>query len=107
MRLGGDVSSGTSLTVDGTPAERWWLPSDGTRDQIVVTTTDYLPGHSELLTIGQVQGDDVTFTPAIKWFHSGKRYTIDLGAAKARLEAAGMDKTWSRKGPKRAPRWHC
>ncbi len=98
MRLGGDVSSGTSLTVDGTPAERWWLPSDGTRDQIVVTTTDYLPGHSELLTIGQVQGDDVTFTPAIKWFHSGKRYKIDLGAAKARLEAAGMDKSLVAKG---------
>ena len=39
-----------------------------------------------------MQGDDVTFTPAIKWFHSGERYKIDLGAAKTRLEAAGMDK---------------
>ncbi|MGH7061391.1 MAG: hypothetical protein ACREFH_13460, partial [Stellaceae bacterium] len=98
MRLGGDVSSGTSLTVDGTPAERWWLPSDGTRDQIVVTTTDYLPGHSELLTIGQVQGNDVTFTPAIKWFHSGKRYKINLGVAKGRLEAAGIDKNLVKDG---------
>ncbi|HEY1258381.1 MAG TPA: hypothetical protein VGF34_03970 [Stellaceae bacterium] len=101
MRLSGDVSSGTSLRVDGTPADRWWLPGDGTRDEIVLTTTDYLPGHSELLTLNAadgVQGDQVNFTPAIKWFHSGERSSINLGVAKGRLEAAGMDKNLVSKG---------
>ncbi|MGH7117127.1 MAG: hypothetical protein ACREE9_21850, partial [Stellaceae bacterium] len=94
MRLSGDLKKGdTSLTLAGSPAERWWLPNDKARDQIVVTTTDYLPGHSEELTVTQVQGDKVTFTPAIKWFHSGKRFAIasKLGTAKGRLEDAGMD----------------
>ncbi|HEY1300688.1 MAG TPA: hypothetical protein VGF07_09340, partial [Stellaceae bacterium] len=112
MRLNGDVATGVGrLNLSGTTTDRWWLAGDGQRrppslggglapsDQIVVTTTDYLPGHSELLTIDQVQpgtqgqGDKVSFTPAIKWFHSGERFKIAarLGDAKTRLEAAGMD----------------
>ncbi|HEY3912313.1 MAG TPA: hypothetical protein VGM07_20865 [Stellaceae bacterium] len=93
MRLKGDVSAGNSLTLDGSPAERWWLPNDKDRDQIVVTTTDYLPGHSEELTVTSVQGDKVGFTPAIKWFHNGTRFAVAsrLGTAEGRLEDAGMD----------------
>ncbi|MGH7065728.1 MAG: hypothetical protein ACREET_16770, partial [Stellaceae bacterium] len=99
MRLAGDLAPGdTTLTVDGSPADRWWRAGDRHRSQVVVTTTDYLPGHSELLTISQVQGSKVTFTPPIKWFHSGKRFAIDLGDAKARLEAAGMDPNLVAKG---------
>jgi cell migration-inducing and hyaluronan-binding protein len=96
LRLAGDLNPGaTSLTLAGSPAERWWLPNDNNRDQIVVTTTDYLPNHSEELTVTQVQGDKVTFTPAIKWFHNGTRFPIasNLGTAKGRLEDAGMDPT--------------
>ncbi|MGH7058753.1 MAG: hypothetical protein ACREFH_00070 [Stellaceae bacterium] len=108
MRLKGDIAPpDTSLTLAGSPADRWWLPSDGTRDQIVVTTTDYLPGHSEELTINQVQGGQVSFTPVpppppafapltIQWFHSGTKYPVGSqitdASARARLEAAGMDK---------------
>ncbi|MGH7247802.1 MAG: hypothetical protein ACREH9_06830, partial [Pseudomonadota bacterium] len=40
----------------------------------------------------------VTFTPAIKWFHSGTRFAIDLGTAKNRLLAAGMDPDLVAKG---------
>jgi cell migration-inducing and hyaluronan-binding protein len=98
MRLSGDLNPtqgpGT-LTVSGTPSQRWWLPSDGTRDQAVVTTTDYLPGHSEVLTIGNVQGNQVNFNSAVKWFHSGTLYPIGSkitdATAKQNLIAAGMD----------------
>lgn len=47
MRLDDDLEVGaTELTLAGSPSQRWWLPNDGSRDQIIVTTTDYLPGHS-------------------------------------------------------------
>lgn len=101
MRLKGDINKPAgSLSVDGSPGERWWLPNDKNRDQIVVTTTDYLPGHSEELTISQVQGDKVTFAPAIQWFHSGTRYAIasKLGTTEGRLEDAGMDKNLVKDG---------
>lgn len=77
MRLDDDLKVGaTELTLAGSPSRRWWLPNDGSRDQIIVATTDYLPGHSEVLTVTQVQGSKVTFTPATRWFHSGTRYAI-------------------------------
>lgn len=67
MRLDDDLEVGaTELTLAGSPSRRWWLPNDGSRDQIIVTTTDYLPGHSEVLTVTQVQGSKVTFTPATR-----------------------------------------
>jgi cell migration-inducing and hyaluronan-binding protein len=40
----------------------------------VVTTTDYLPGHSEKLTINKVDGTSVTLNDKIKWPHNGVRY---------------------------------
>jgi cell migration-inducing and hyaluronan-binding protein len=60
-------------------------------DEIVVTTTDYLPGHSEKLTIGDdypvTGGTTVPFTPAIQWTHIGKRFALaaKLAAAAGRL----------------------
>jgi cell migration-inducing and hyaluronan-binding protein len=108
MRLSGDLSPGPGpLNVSGMPDQRWWLGSDNRPPandpmgpplhpiQAVVTTTDYLPGHSEVLTIKQVQGNQVYFTQPIKWFHSGTRYPVgskitDPDATK-RLRNAGMD----------------
>src|SRR5262249_23708472 len=68
--------------------------------RMVVTTTDYLPGHSELLTIKSVSGQTVEFTPEIAWLHRGTRYLLSdrLGDAKTRLENAGMDQTLIRDG---------
>ncbi len=62
-----------------------WVPGD----EIVVTTTDYLPGHSEELTITGVTGDTVTFSRAgctpkegdtcgALWLHNGNK--VDLNA---------------------------
>ena len=84
MRLKGDISKGDkTLIVDGTPSEQWWLSSDSDPMrphpvQIVVTTTDYLPGHSEVLTIDNVQGGQVNLKSdsAVKWFHSGTRFSL-------------------------------
>ena len=50
-------------------------------DQIVVTTTDYLPGHSEQMTIASVDSDKQTIhvTKAFQYPHSGT--TLNLGAS--------------------------
>ena len=56
----------------------------GHGDQIVVTTTDYLPGHSELLTIDQADGHLITVDAKVKWPHNGTRYAL-----KDRLTPAG------------------
>ncbi|MBI4382196.1 MAG: G8 domain-containing protein [candidate division NC10 bacterium] len=48
-------------------------------DQIVVTTTDYLPGHSEQLTIASVSGDRQTIIvqEKIAYIHNGVRFPLD------------------------------
>lgn len=50
-------------------------------DQVVVTTTDYLPGHSEEFTIVSNDGQHIEFksdepNQGARYFHSGKRYDI-------------------------------
>jgi len=71
---------GTTLVLDR-PVD--WEPGD----QIVVTTTDYLPGHSEQLTIapGGVSTDKmtVTVTEPARYIHNGERF--DLGMLPDRL----------------------
>lgn len=69
-----------SLTLEKDPKGRW---SKG--DEIVVTTTDYLPGHSEKLEIADTYkgGASIPFSAspknpgsnsAIQWPHNGVRY---------------------------------
>jgi cell migration-inducing and hyaluronan-binding protein len=83
IRLAKDLTTGNSLTLatapGGTPEPRWKAG-----DEIVVTTTDYLPGHSEKLEIasGYAGGTTVPFTSlvpghigeGIQWTHIGVRY---------------------------------
>jgi cell migration-inducing and hyaluronan-binding protein len=89
VRLAADLEAGKAgLTLAKAPGDRWQKD-----DRIVVTTTDYLPGHSEELTIKAVDGNTVTVTTDAMWFHRGTRYPIDLGEAKERLLASGMDPT--------------
>jgi len=47
-------------------------------DQIVVTTTDYIPSHSELFTVSADTngGTSVTVDEAIKWYHHGVTYPL-------------------------------
>jgi len=89
VRLAADLEAGKNeLTLATAPDRRWQKD-----DRIVVTTTDYLPGHSEELTIDKIDGKKVTATTNAKWFHRGTRYPIDLGEAKDRLINSGMDLT--------------
>ncbi len=89
IRLGSDLTpkqTTLKLAAPGLPtdpdaesvaiADRWWRKGDVLPDQIVVTTTDYLPGHSELLTITNANGNEISFTPMNQWFHSGTRYSL-------------------------------
>jgi hypothetical protein len=84
VRLSGDLAADkTTLTLDrsvqeaGKPAtNRWWRAGEPIPSEIVVTTTDYLPTHSELATITGISGQTVTFTPTTQWFHRGTRYLL-------------------------------
>jgi hypothetical protein len=65
-----------------------WLSKDGVKNQVVVTTTDYLPGHSELLEIQAVRSDRKTVDVAniapqcsdgaggLCWIHNGTAYDL-------------------------------
>jgi len=86
-RLNGTITPGmTSLRVDE--------PLDGgAGDLIVVTTTDYVPNHSEGLVICSVSGNTITFTAdltyyaaqgrcpnpnkGVQWTHNGQQYPLD------------------------------
>jgi hypothetical protein len=63
------------LTLSKATGDRWWSVNDNknTPDQVVVTTTDYLPGHSEELTISNIQGTTLSFPNAVQYFHNGIR----------------------------------
>ena len=78
VRLAKDAKVGDSqLLVDRTiPVQ---LGSWRTGDQIVLSTTDYLPGHSEVLTITSVDAGRhlINFSPALKYPHSGTQYNLN------------------------------
>ena len=83
IRLGADLAAGKNqLTLSSAPGDKWQMG-----DKIVVTTTDYVPGHTEELTITSVNGTTIEFTPATKWAHKGTFYTLPGAAAQyARLK---------------------
>ena len=78
-RARGDDAHGRSTPVD-------WKEGD----HIVVTTTDYLPGHSEELVIcGDPVGNTINFTTlegtcaegkvGVQWTHYGEQYPLPMG----------------------------
>jgi len=102
VRLMGTVQPGaTKIVVDRevvgagrTPSGDGWAAGD----RIVLTTTDYLPGHSEELVIKSIDADrktiniDTTLTP-IKYRHQGEVYPLrsdmgrlNLGASRTSIE---------------------
>jgi cell migration-inducing and hyaluronan-binding protein len=103
IRLAQDLTPGTAtLKLASSVADRWWRmgdksppPNSTDLDQIVVTTTDYLPSHSETFTVTGIDSDGITvhFSPPARWLHRGTRFPIAnrLGSAQARLVSAGMD----------------
>lgn len=114
VRLEGDIGqNATSLKVDagfaadGKTARSIsgdWQPGD----KIVVTTTDYVPGHSEELIIGSVdkaKGIALTANEKTKWAHTGHKFDTGtlLGTAEAsKLKGLGMDSALADKAETRA-----
>lgn len=109
LRLRGDLAPGAQrLTLDSPVDGIWWRKGEKILSQFVVTTTDYLPTHSELFQIDDVTlgGQVITFhrtctqsptdpnCPGAAWLHVGTRYPLadKLNDAKQRLLDSGMDK---------------
>ncbi len=86
-RLDGDIDmKSRTLNVD---REIDW--QDG--DKIVVTTTDYLPSHSEELTIdtnGVADKKRITFKEDIKYPHRGTKYSLKDHNIPSRLRDKGF-----------------
>ena len=64
---------GATLTLDRSVSKDW-----GAGDQIVVTSTDYSPEHSEVATIASVDGATVTLNAPLKYTHSATKYPVGL-----------------------------
>ena len=66
-------------------------------DRIVVTTTDYLPGHSEEMTVSAdvACSDTVTVDEKFQYIHNGETYPLGAVAGRVgldpKLQAAGAD----------------
>jgi hypothetical protein len=87
-RLDGTILPGaTSLKVAADPAG---IADWHEGDLIVVTTTDYVPNHSEELMICSISGNTITFTAdldawagrcgsikGVQWTHNGTKYPLD------------------------------
>ena len=73
VRLTSDLKGGEDSFHVDRPVPTW-----GTGDHIVLTTTDYLPGHSEELVISSVGSDAngtlITLQGKVKFPHSGTAY---------------------------------
>ncbi len=60
-------------------------------DKIVVTTTDYLPGHSEEIPIGdKIDGRKIAISNEIKYPHNGRKYSLDGHNIPDRLKNGGF-----------------
>ncbi len=71
MRLNSTLKGGeNSLKVSGTPSD--WRPNDN----IVLTSTDYLPGHAEQVQIASVSGSTVDLMGTVKNPHWGQPYSL-------------------------------
>lgn len=72
VRLGKDLEAGASELHLAEPFAGGW----GVGDRIVVTTTDYLPDHSEEFTIKAIDGAKITLDRPAKWFHNGTKFPL-------------------------------
>ncbi len=85
-RLNGTISDKTTSKSLSLDREVDWQEND----RIVVTTTDYLPGHSEELTVTKNFGKTVKFNEDIKYPHNGEKYSLDKHAVPDRLTKEGF-----------------
>ena len=85
-RLNMDLAGGgteTTLTLDRA------VPTWKMGDQIVLSSTDYMPGHAELLTLAQdasPTGLTITVTSAVQFPHSGHTYKLNQVPGRLNLD---------------------
>ncbi len=83
-RLNADLAGGgteQTLTLDR-PVPTWKMG-----DQIVLTSTDYMPGHAEVLTLAaDATGNTITVTTAVQYAHVGHTYKLDKVPSRLNLE---------------------
>ena len=75
IRLGAHLEKGkNALTLDREPTG--WAPGD----RIIVTTTDYVPAHTEEFTIKTITGKTIEFEAGqtAQYFHNGEVYETKL-----------------------------
>ncbi|MEQ8501720.1 MAG: hypothetical protein RIB84_20130 [Sneathiellaceae bacterium] len=78
-RLSKDLEVGKNqIFLDGGVPAGWTAG-----DRIVVTTTDYLPNHSEEFTIVEVKPDHVVVDRAAEYFHNGTAFPVEQRLSKA------------------------
>jgi G8 domain len=113
VRLAQNIDSNSQvspLLVVDRPVD--WMAGD----QIVVTSTDYLPGHSEQMTIQSVDSDRITIhvTRAFRFPHNGTK--VDLAAKGVPADVGPQDDPNLPKGNgrlatddwlTRGPQWRC
>jgi len=63
-----------SLTVDRDVSG--WNPAMGETVQIVLTTTDYVAAHSEVVTVKSAQGTTIEINQPIAWPHNGQTFPL-------------------------------
>ncbi len=64
--------NGATMTLDRGVSGDWQA-----NDEVVVTSTDYFPEHSELRTIAKVDGrDSITLTHGLAYAHNSKAYDV-------------------------------
>ena len=95
-RLVGTVSKGTKIVVDTDVVDTSpqnagvsWKPGD----KIVLTTTDYLPGHSEELTIASIEADGRTINvkEEIRYRHQGEKYLLPSDVGRLKLNFSSVE----------------
>ena len=108
----GTKGNPNELTLSQAPGDRWWSANDNksTPDQVVVTTTDYLPGHSEKLTIRKLKGTTLSFMDPVEYPHNGTKYPVAsrLGSDAQRFLNAGHGSRADQRTARRpGRRWRC
>jgi hypothetical protein len=96
VRLAGTVSKGKQFTVetsvvDKSPADSGVSWKQG--DKIVLTTTDYLPGHSEELTIDFIEADGKTIhvLEDVRYRHQGEKYLLPSDTGRLQLGFSSIE----------------
>ena len=99
VRLAGTVLPGAKkLIVDRDVVNPTRLKPSGESwaqgDKIVLTTTDYLPGHSEELTITSIEADrrTINFAEPLKYRHQGEVYQLRSDMTRLNLFVEDNDK---------------